>query len=379
MNRTLLKLCHKLNPPLNLALSMSMKQHLIFRFQVKQLFLVILFCVYSIFTHHEVWGQDSSSNKDETEQTQLETSQVAEVKDQVEPIVNEVKSVGSDRGITWQNAFQGLIDDLVYYNVNKTKSRLRPDIQNGLIRVAVLTTQGSGADEASRQAIAQKLALLMNEVPNVHILEPSREQKVLKRFSRNSSGLKLTVERSISLGQHLGVRYLLLSEITSESNDSLIIKAQLISVKGRGEIKSAEFKLSKQELNKFRSTYIFYEKKLEATWRSAVLPGWGQLYQGNTSGAIAYMTLSASLLVGGIWATQQGDAAATEYQKNTSDKIYYRQIANNHYARAQLLWGALGATWLSATLSTYLQGTDKAHLKFNVNPAQGSLGLSGVF
>ena len=118
---------------------------------------------------------------------------------------------------------------------------------------------------------------------------------------------------------------------------------------------------------------------MEATWRSAVLPGWGQLYQGNTSTAIAYMTLSASLLIGGVWATQQGAAAATEYQKNTSDKIYYRQTANNHYARAQLLWGALGATWLSATLSTYLQGQDKAHLKFNVNPAQGSLGFSGVF
>ena len=285
----------------------------------------------------------------------------------------------ADAALSWQKVFQSLVNDLVYYDENKTKSRLRPDIQNGLIRVAVLTTQGNGADEATRQAIAQHLALLMTDIPNVHILEPSREQVVLKRFSQNTGGLKLTVERSISLGQHLGVRYLLLSEISSETKESLKLKIQLVSIKGRGEITNLTQDLAVKELNQFKTQHVFYEKKLGATWRSALLPGLGQWYQGEQAAAVAYMTLSAGLLMGGIWATQQGNAAANEYQKNTSDKIYYRQIANNHYARAQLLWGALGATWLSATLSAYLQGEDKAHLKFDINPAQGSLGLSGVF
>ena len=80
------------------------------------------------------------------------------------------------------------------------------------------------------------------------------------------------------------------------------------------------------------------------------------------------MSLTAGLLIGGFAATQAGDEAATQYQKNTVDKVYYRQLANNHYARAQMMWGALGVTWISSTLSAYLQGEDKPRLQLNFDP-----------
>lgn len=262
----------------------------------------------------------------------------------------------------------------------RATDQLRPDVRNGLIRIAILTTQGEKEDEPTRQALAAVLARKIAQQPNTLILEPTREKEVMERFAK--TGLPMSDNRSISLGQHLGVRYLVITEIEAGPDaQTLKLKTKTVSVKRRGPLKSSEDEalVSVKDMMAFKQKHIFYEKKLEATWRSALIPGWGQLYQGKRGAAVAYMTLGASLLIGGIWATQAGNDAAERYKENTSNTIYYRQLANNHYARAQLLWGALGATWFASTLSAYLQGEDRPHLMVNFDPNQGHLGFSGVF
>lgn len=262
----------------------------------------------------------------------------------------------------------------------RATEQLRPDVRNGLIRVMVATAQGKSLDQATRQALAASLAHKIAQQPNILILEPDHERAVMARFSE--TGLEFTENRSISIGQHTGVRYVLMLTVSnSESPTGIKLKTKTVSVKRRGSIKASESEavVSMEEIKRFQKATVFYEKRLDATWRSALIPGWGQLYQGRTGAAVAYMSLTAGLLIGGFAATQAGDEAATQYQKNTVDKVYYRQLANNHYARAQMMWGALGVTWISSTLSAYLQGEDKPRLQLNFDPEQSSFKLSGVF
>ena len=272
---------------------------------------------------------------------------------------------------------------------NPNSTDFLPDVRNGLIRVAVLTSHSEDVDLATRQAFSAALADHISQNPNILILEPSRERRVLERFNKTNLPLSMSegsvvlksISKSISLGQHLGVRYLILTEISGVDQQTFKIELKTISIKQRGPTPNGSkvVFISKKELERFQQQNIFYEKKLEATWRSAVLPGWGQLYQGRTGTAIAYMSLTTGLMIGGIWSQFKGSEAQDNYERNTQDTVYYRQVASNYYARAQIFWGALGVTWLSATLSAYVQGQDKAHLRLNFDPQHGSLSLSGVF
>ena len=91
------------------------------------------------------------------------------------------------------------------------------------------------------------------------------------------------------------------------------------------------------------------------------------------------MGLTAALITGALWAQGQGSTAEERYQENIPDTVQYRFEANQHYARARLMWGALGVTWISATLSAYLQGEDRSRVQFNLDPSQGGVHLSGTF
>lgn len=259
----------------------------------------------------------------------------------------------------------------------KSMEKLRPDVRNGLIRVAVLTAQGSGEDRPSREALAIALSSRVAEQSNVFVADVEQTIEALRRFDRLS--LPLTLERSISLGQHLGVRYVLMTDVIQSGDDQLKLSARLVSVKQRGFVYDETLSVSRSGYDRLRAQLVFDERKLSATWRSAVLPGWGQLYQGRKGDAIAYMGLTAALITGALWAQGQGSTAEERYQENIPDTVQYRFEANQHYARARLMWGALGVTWISATLSAYLQGEDRSRVQFNLDPSQGGVHLSGTF
>ena len=337
-----------------------MKQKPIFSSTILHLLSVFALVVMSLqWTSQIAWGQTAAPQPQI--QSSSETDRVANTADHSE---------GTAR-VPLKKA-------LTRFALQATRD-FKPDTRNGLIRVAVLTARGSSLDLATRQALATELALIISEQPNILILEPSTEREVMGRFDQ--LGLELSDNRSISLGQHLGVRYVMKLFVESAKGGDTLLKTETVSVKRRGSIKSSENEalVSSEEIKALQKRSIFYESKLEATWRSALIPGWGQLYQGKTGAAIAYMSLSAGLLIGGLSATLAGDDAAALYRENTSDKVYYRQLANSHYARARLLWGGLSITWLSATLSAYLQGEDRAHVKFDLDPQRGTFNLSGVF
>ena len=260
----------------------------------------------------------------------------------------------------------------------RATERLRPDIRNGLIRIAVLTAQGDAIDLPAREALSGALAQIVSELPNVYVVAPMTTRQTLRRFS--ALNLPLTVERSISLGQHLGARYLL--HLTTEAGPKpgqVKLITQVISVKLRGVVINDEHIVQLGDLTQFRDKLVFDESRLGATWRSLVFPGWGQLYQGRTGAAIAYMATSVGLIAGGIWSYTKGSSAAQRYQEDTRETVIYRQEANQHFDRARLIWGALGVTWLSSVASSFIMGEDRSHIQLNFDPTHGGLSFSGVF
>jgi hypothetical protein len=289
----------------------------------------------------------------------------------------EDQAISQDESMMTPKA-QQTFDQVISRLAMRAVERLYPDVRNGLIRVTVPTTQGSIRDRPSREVLAAALAYQISQQPNVFVVDPTHTINVLRNF--DGLALPLTEERSISLGQHLGARYILLTDLSAGSSvDTLTLKVRMISIKRRGEVYKDQVEISRTDYQSLRDYAVFDERKLGATWRSAILPGWGQLYQKRMGGAIAYMSLTVGLIVGAIWAQKQGQKAADRYQENIPNTVNYRFEANHHFARARVMWGALGVTWLSATLSAYLQGEDHARVQLNFDPARGGLNISGAF
>lgn len=294
--------------------------------------------------------------------------------DEATSVSEKTRPSESSGGVNANRSLRDILTEVATRSVE----RLRPDVRNGLIRIAVPTARGTSQDRPSREAFTALLAQLVSEQPNVFISDVASTVQTLRQF--DSLSVPLTVERSISLGQHLGVRYVLITELSAgETAQSLTLKTRLVSIKRRGVVFESAHQITQKSYTRLRALTVFDEEKLSATWRSALLPGWGQLYQGRTGSGVAYLGLTTALISGALWAQAQGQAAEERYQENISDTVQYRAEANQHYTRARLMWGALGVTWLSATLSAYLQGEDRSHIQLNLDPTRGGVSLSGDF
>ena len=92
------------------------------------------------------------------------------------------------------------------------------------------------------------------------------------------------------------------------------------------------------------------ERSYEGTlWRSAALPGWGQLYQKEKKRGAVYMTIFATTMVAGLGSSLAAALAEQEYRQSTSAAdVGLRETANSRYAQANAFFVTAGVVWLAA-------------------------------
>ena len=255
--------------------------------------------------------------------------------------------------------------------------RLRPDVRNGLIRVTVLTLQGTRVDLPVREAISIKLNNLISAQPNM--MTPDSSQMVTTMRAFGQQGIGLTIERAITVGRMLGARFVMIGEIDQPRRGAATsIKIQIVSIKRKGVINTFDEKLSAGELERFQRTHLERETRLGATWRSAIAPGWGQVYQGRAGVGALYAATAFGALIGGILSYQSGLEDAEKYRENKASQVSYRSKGNLSFERANFFWGALGTLWVTSVVDAYLSGKDRVKPTFSIHP-QGGLSLSGAF
>jgi hypothetical protein len=102
--------------------------------------------------------------------------------------------------------------------------------------------------------------------------------------------------------------------------------------------------------------------RLERTYggtllRSAALPGWGQLYQGEAGRGAVYMTIFSAALLAGLTSAYLGSAAESTYR--SSDKledVALREDANDFYSNANTFFLGSGMVWLTAMIDSVFTG-----------------------
>ena len=259
---------------------------------------------------------------------------------------------------------------------------LRPDVRNGLIRVAALPFGGSAfnqdpTDDGLKRALGRQLSIAVGEQPHVLLIPTGGVEGVFKSFERQE--LDLTESRAISMGRLLGARYLFLGTLdpAEEGAGMMRVRVRVLSMKRRGILFEKSTLIRSSELANFESYALNKVTRTGALWRSAVFPGWGQLYQGNVGGAVAFMSLGLGTLAGGILSVSEGQGHQDKYEERLADTILYRDRANQAYIRANYFWGAFAGLWVSSLLDAYLNSQDRVNIRMQVSPQ--NIGVSGAF
>ncbi|MCA9610447.1 MAG: hypothetical protein KC619_32850 [Myxococcales bacterium] len=138
-------------------------------------------------------------------------------------------------------------------------------------------------------------------------------------------------------------------------------------------IAAAEQTLPKADTIELSQDLLEVKSKWGAAARSAVLPGWGQVYNGDTGRGIVYGAVFAAVAAGAVASAVLGANAEDSYNENTPDTVDDRSTANDHYQRANWLLVGMGAVWAINIVDAYLTGTNAELVKVS-----GSAGVGGA-
>ena len=259
----------------------------------------------------------------------------------------------------------------------------RPDGDNALVRVATLRVISEDLSPEVEWALTAHL----------HALVSARAHTLAVPLAMSEGGWAawldlsrrhahpLTEARAVSIGRTLNARYLIVATVGREQITSTrrtrALTLKVVSVRRGASLAEVTAEVSSDELDAFESQALWRERPTDALWRSALLPGWGQLYQGRPAAAVAYGALTLTLAAGAVISTVEGARAERRYADGAASSVPYREQANAAYTRAAYLWAGLGAAWLASSIDAYVSGRDRAHLRLVVAPTGAA--LSGEF
>lgn len=201
-------------------------------------------------------------------------------------------------------------------------------------------------------ALAELFSNQLSSIDQVVSVERSRIEGVIKELNRAKKG-ELSPKGAAQAGKLLGARHVLVGSVTTMGAE-LQVTARLV-VSETGEIVKAETMTAAQkQFVTFKRDVVVTKSKIGAAIRSTLVPGWGQLYNGEKYSG--YTTLIAAMGALGTAAAYGylGTMSEAKYQENKASTVSEREIANGHYAKARIAIVSYAAIMGYAIVDAYV-------------------------
>jgi len=208
-------------------------------------------------------------------------------------------------------------------------------------------TKGSHVDAVSQLVMTDRLL----KRPGVIQADPTLLARAVKPLKRDDMG-RYDLDEARAAGVVVGADTLIIGTANSIGNGYVVDTraVDIASGKRLGSV-SQEFDGDAFEnyVNRIRTERTYGG----AMGRSAVLPGWGQLYQNQTERGAVYLALFSTTLLAGLVSTAAGAYAENEYRDSrAASDIELRETANERYAQANAFFVTSGLVWLAAMVDT---------------------------
>ena len=253
----------------------------------------------------------------------------------------------------------GSLESEVQVLVTKLVSGMRLSKDGSLTRVAVLPFENvSRTDEARYlgQVSAALLSSRLGRQPSIIQVERARLDAVLMEIDKSKSG-KVNSKGAISVGKLLGASNVVLGRVAPSGADYLLTARVVDSETGQ-IVAIADHSFPRIGLIALSDDIVEVKTRSGAAIRSAVLPGWGQLYNDQATRGIVYTTTFIGFLTFAATNTLIASQHAERYQQNQPNTVKYREIANEQYANVNRALFISAGVWLLAVIDAYWHGRD---------------------
>ena len=203
---------------------------------------------------------------------------------------------------------------------------------------------------------AQLLSARLSESPQILQVERAQLDGIVEELQRGEAG-QLEPAGAASVGKLVGANAIILGAI-APVGPNYVVTSRVVDTETGVVLSAAEQSFARQGMVAFSEDVIEVKSKAGAAARSAVLPGWGQMYNGDTGRAMTYGTAFLAVAAGAITSAVLGVQAQNSYRENKASTVHMRQEANDSFARTNLLLAGLGAVWAVAVGDAYVAGRD---------------------
>jgi TolB-like protein len=227
--------------------------------------------------------------------------------------------------------------------------------------------------------VAELFAVELGARPPFVVIERERLGQVMAEHRLVGLGM-VDQQDAAEFGRILGAQSVI-SGTVSEAGPQFMVTVRQVEVETGQVLVTGSVGIQRDGLIALSSELVVKRTVAGAAFRSALVPGWGQIYNGDSAkgwvlaGAGAGAAATAitftvlRLLKGSEYdSAEEGVTAPVELQE-------LREEGNEHAARASVAWWAYGAIWALAIVDAVVNGEDYETVQSDAFVSSGSAGL----
>ncbi len=233
-----------------------------------------------------------------------------------------------------------------------------------LRRIAVVPFETTDESDKSKQLGLLSAELLSSRLvlqPGLVQVERQRMAEISDKVKRAEGG-QVSPEGAAAMGKLLGANTIVLGSV-GDAGAEFLMTARAVDVETGRILIASDETVPRTGLIALREDMVEVKSKSGAALRSAVVPGWGQLYNGDTFRGVGYMTLYGACAATAVVSAELGREAKNDYQKDSPSSVGRRADGNAHYLRVNYALAGMGVVWAAAIVDAYLTGHDVERIK----------------
>jgi TolB-like protein len=254
-------------------------------------------------------------------------------------------------------------------------------------RIAVLGFSEVG-DEAKKRELGKVVtAELSTNLRRDHgflLVEREKIGSVLSEVKLGEMGL-VDAKSAPKVGQLADAQALVVGSV-AEAGGKFLVNARVVTTETAETLAAASESIQAATLVAFSADAVVLRSRKDAVFRSALLPGFGQLYNRQPKKAAAFAVAEVAVLGGAVAFQLLGAAAQKDYESKTTPGVLgsdpagaaadLRQQAEDRYGwRNRLLWTG-AAIWALNVIDAYAFGVDGDELALAPVPLGGGVGMA---
>lgn len=236
--------------------------------------------------------------------------------------------------------------------------------------VAVLPASAEPDLEGARPAFATALlSARLSKAGHLKPLDPHRTSALVEAAVGPDGAWQPSWDAAAAAGRLMGAELVLVSHL-HRAGPAMGLQTLLIDARtGKPQARGA----TALELEAYEALYtdtVDRRDASDAVWRSAVAPGWGQIYNGDVGRGAGYAAAAGVLFAGAAASMALGLMAESDYADNDPASVVRRDDANAHYDRTNYLLATLGAVWVASMVDAWLTAQPRASIDHAALEAQ---------